>query len=249
MNIRFKPIFLAILLAISLFSCDKKTEEYVTDSAADYMPLSVGKYIIYRLDSTVFTQFGRTTEVHKYQVKHQVDAQIIDNLGRPAYRVFRFIRDSAGTQPWQANGSYAVTVLTNQVEVNDDNLRVIKLQLPFKDGFSWKGNHYLPSDPYGSIFNFSNDDNMADWDFTYQGPSSFSFNNNNYSNVFTVEQIDESFNVPIAVPTSYAALTRSVDRYSKGIGLVYRQFHIWEYQPNTTSKTGFGITMWMISHN
>ena len=179
MNLRFKPTSLAILIAISLFSCNKKTEEYVSETTADYLPLSAGKYIIYRLDSTIFTQFGRTTEVHKYQVKHQVDALITDNLGRPAYRVFRFIRDSAGTQPWQANGSYAVTLLNDQAEVNDDNLRVIKLHLPIKDGFTWKGNHYLPADPYGSIFNFSNDDNMADWDFTYQGPSSFSYNNNN----------------------------------------------------------------------
>ena len=249
MNIRFKPIFLAILLAFSLISCDKKTEEYTSDSIADYMPEAVGKYIIYRLDSTVFTQFGRTTEIHKYQVKHQVDALITDNLGRPAYRIFRYIRDSAGTQPWMANGSYSVTLLENLVEVNDDNLRVIKLQLPFKDGFSWKGNRYLPPDPYGALLNFSNDDNMASWDFTYEGPASFTYSGNTYSTVFTVEQIDESVNVPITSPTSYAALTRVVDRYSKGIGLVFRQFEIWEYQPNTTSKTGFGITMWMISHN
>ena len=249
MNIRFKPISLAILLAFSLIACDKKSEEYISETTADYMPLNVGKFIIYRLDSTVFTQFGRATEIHKYQVKHQVDALITDNLGRPAYRIFRYLRDSAGTQPWQASGSYSVTVSTDQVEVNDDNLRVIKLHLPFKDSYTWKGNHFLPADPYGPVFNFSNDDNMADWDFTYEGPASFSFRGNNYSDVFSVEQIDESFNVPITVPSSYASLTRSVDRYSKGIGLVYRQYEMWEYQPNTTSKTGFGITMWMISHN
>ena len=249
MNIRFKPLFLAIILAFSLYSCNKKTEEYISDSLTDYMPLAVGKFIIYRLDSTVFTQFGRTTEIHKYQVKHQVDALITDNLGRPAYRVFRYIRDSAGLQAWLPNGSYAITILDNKVEVTDDNLRVIKLQLPFRDAFSWKGNRYLPSDPYGSMFNFSNDDNMADWDFVYAGPSSFTYRSINYSDVYSVEQIDESFNVPITAPGSYAALTRSVDRYSKGIGLIFRQFEMWEYQPNTTSKTGFGITMWMTSHN
>ncbi len=249
MNIRFKPFLLAILLAFSLYSCTKKSEVYTSDAVVDYMPLAVGKFIIYRLDSTVFTQFGRVTEIHKYQVKHQVDALITDNLGRPAYRIFRFIRDSAGTQPWQANGSYSVTILSDKAEVNDDNLRVIKLQLPFKDGYSWKGNHYLSSDPYGSMFNFSNDDNMADWNFVYEGPSSFSYSNNNYTDVFSVEQMDESFNVPITIPTLYASRTRLVDRYSKGIGLIFRQFIIWEYQPNTTSITGFGITLWMTSHN
>lgn len=246
-----------IFLAVSsffIFSCNEK-EEFISEPLTAYMPLSPGKYIIYRLDSLVFTNFGRNTEIHKYQVKHQVDGLITDNQGRPAYRVYRYIRDSAGTQPWQSNGSYFVTLLDDQAEVSDDNLRVIRLHLPAKDGFSWKGNRYLPNDPYGPLYNFSNDDNMGDWDFFYNGaPASFTYLGNNYNNVFTVEHIDEAFNVPITNPTSYAARTKSVDKYSKGIGLVYREFEIWEYQPNTGGsggpyKTGFGITMWMIDRN
>lgn len=255
MRIISNPLLLILGICSSvLFSCNEK-EELVTEPLTDYIPLAAGKYITYRLDSLVFTNFGRTTEIHKYQVKHQVDALITDNLGRPSYRIFRFIRDSAGTGPWQPNGSYFITLLDNQAEVIDDNLRMIKMHLPLKNGFSWKGNRYLPTDPYGSLFNFSNDDNMADWDYYYDGdPSAFSYNGVNYTNVLSTEQIDESFNVPITSPSSYAARSRAVDRYSKGIGLVQREFEIWEYQPNPGGsggpyKTGFGITMWMIDHN
>ena len=124
---RFSSIHRLFLLAISslvFFSCNEK-EELTTASLNDYTSLAAGKYITYRLDSTVFTNFGRAIEVHKYQVKHQVDALITDNLGRPSYRVYRFIRDSAGLQPWQPNGTYFVTVLYDQLELIDDNLRVI----------------------------------------------------------------------------------------------------------------------------
>lgn len=255
MRLLFLPgLFLLASITSLLVSCNEK-EDFTSESLEEYLPMAVGKYITYRLDSLVFTNFGRNTEIHKYQVKHQVDALITDNLGRPAFRVFRYLRDSAGTQPWQANGTYMITILPDQAEIADDNLRVINLHLPLKNGFSWKGNRYLPTDPYGSLFNFSNDDNMADWDFYYDGnPASFSFGGQNYTNVYTVEQVDEAFNVPITSPTSYAAKSRAVDRYSKGIGLVYREFEIWEYQPNTGGsggpyKTGFGITMWMIDHN
>src|SRR6187397_1498439 len=96
-----------VLLAFAsslFFSCNEK-EDFTTEALADYMPLSVGKFITYRIDSMVFTNFGRSTEIHKYQVKHQVDALITDNLGRPTYRIFRFIRDTAGTQPWQPAGT------------------------------------------------------------------------------------------------------------------------------------------------
>jgi len=258
--------FLAAIVT-AFFSCNEK-EEFSTDKLEDYSPLVTGKYITYRLDSMVFTNFGRTTEIHKYQVKFIVDALITDNLGRPSYRIYRFIRDSVDAtswtpaQPWTNNGTFFITPLSDQLEVIEDNLRFIKLHLPIKDGFTWKGNKYLPSStcggasgPYCSLYNFSNDDNMSDWDFFYDGdPSSFSYKGINYSNVLTVEEADESLNVPITIPSAYAARSRAVEKYSKTIGLVYREYELWEYQPNTGNpagpyKTGFGITQWMIDHN
>lgn len=260
---RFMSINRLSLLAIAvsaLFSCNEK-EEFVSDKLTEYtIPLAAGKYITYRLDSMVFTNFGRNTEIHKYQVKHLIDAQITDNVGRPTYRVFVFIRDSAGLQPWQASdNTYYITPLADQVEVVENNLRFIKMHLPIRNGFSWKGNKYLPTDtcggPYCPVYKFSNDDNIQDWDYYYDGEaSSFSYRGINYSNVYSVEEVDEAFNVPITIPTAYAAKSRSVEKYSKNIGPVYREYELWEYQPNTGGtggpyKLGFGITMWMIDHN
>jgi hypothetical protein len=257
-NSLFRFSILAVAI-IALFSCNKK-EDYVTDKLNDYIPLTSGKYITYRLDSMVFTTFGRVTEIHKYQVKHIIDAQITDNIGRPSYRVNVYIRDSAGLQPWQSAGNtYFITPLTNQVEVIENNLRFIKLHAPVKDAYTWKGNAYLPSDtcggPYCPLYKFSNDDDIQNWDFRYDGnSSSFSYRGINYSNVISIEEANEALNVPIVVPTSYASKTRSVEKYAKNTGLVYREYELWEYQPNTGNpagpfKTGFGITMWMIDHN
>jgi len=238
-----------------LYSCNEK-EEFITESLADYIPTTTGKYITYRVDSLVFTNFGRNSEIRKYQVMHVIDSQLTDNAGRTIYRVFRYIRDSAGTQSWQpmVNKNYSITPLFDQVETDEDNLRVIKLHLPLKDGNNWKGNIYLPNNPY-QLYNFSNDDNMSDWDFFIDGGlSSFSYRGQTYNDVLTVEQADEIINVPITDPNSYAAKTRSVEKYSKTIGLVYREHELWEYQPNPGGsggpyKTGFGVTMWMIDHN
>ncbi len=248
---------LSLLASITFcfFSCAKETEEFQTEPLSDYVPLVAGKSITYRVDSTIFSNFGRNTEIHKYQIRHDVDAEITDNLGRPSYRVFRFLRDSAGTQPWQPAGSYFITPLADQIELIEDNLRVIKLRIPIQDGNSWKGNKYLPLDPYGPLFNFSNDDNMEDWDFHFDGgTTTFSYDGHDYTDVYSIEQADEAYNVPITDPDSYAAKTRSVEKYSKQIGLVYRDYELWEYQPNTGGtggpySTGFGIKMWMIDHN
>ncbi len=256
---RLQSITRLSLLAISvtsLFSCTDKKEEFITDNIADYnMRLTPGKYITYRLDSLVFTNFGRTTETHRYQVKDQVDALITDNLGRPSYRVFRYLRDSLGTTPWQPSGTYLITVLPDQIEVIEDNLRFIKMHMPLKDGFSWKGNKYFPNEPYYPSYPFSNDVSMQEWDFYYDGESSnFSYRGNNYTDVYSVEQANEVFNVPITSPTSYALKSKAVEKYAKNIGLVYREYEIWDYQPNTSGSggpffTGFGIRKWMIDHN
>lgn len=219
------------------------------------MPLTTGKYITYRLDSTVFTNVGRNEEIHRYQVKHVVDAQIPDNLGRLSFRIIRYLRDSAGTQPWVPNGAYYITPLTDQAEVIEDNLRFIKLHTPFLLKMDWKGNRYISSNPYSLLYTFSNDDNMNDWDYKYDKfDQTTSIGGQTVQNVYTVSQVDEAINAPVADPRAYGARNYSVEKYAKNIGLVSRDYILWEYQPNTGGigggyKVGFGIKMWMIDHN
>jgi hypothetical protein len=252
---KFTRNFTAVVLLFSFISCKKETEEFQTEALAEYLPLAVGKYITYRIDSTVFTNLGRNEEVHKYQVRHVVDAEVTDNLGRPSFRIFRYLRDSAGTQPWTPNGTYFITPLTDQVEVIEDNLRFIKLHLPLKLNVDWKGNKYLSSDPYASLYSFSNDDNMNDWDYEYdQFDPSITIGSQTVNDVYTVFHIDEALNAPVTDTRSYGARTLSVEQYAKNIGLVSRDYIIWEYQPNTGGagggyKVGFGIKMWMLDHN
>jgi hypothetical protein len=248
-----KFYLLSFLLACGLLSCSKK-EELNTELISEYYPLQPGKYITYRLDSLVFVNFERDVEIHRYQVKHVVDAQIPDGEGRPSYRIFRYLRDSAGTQDWSFNGSYFITPLTDQVEVIEDNLRFVRMHMPIREGYSWKGNKYLATDPYSSMYDFSNDDDIRNWDYYYDiFEPSFTYMGYDYQDVWTVEQEDDLFNVPINDVTSYAFRTRAVDKYAKGIGPVYREYELWEYQPNLSGPSpyyaGFGIRMWMIDHN
>lgn len=243
------------LILVGLFSCSDKSEPFVTEPLSDYLPLQTGKYITYRLDSLVFTSFGANVETHRYQVKHVVDQQITDNLGRPSWRVYMYISDSTGTEPWNAHGSYMVTPVNDQVEVIEDNLRFIKLHTPMRSGFEWPGNSFLPTNPY-SGYDFSNDDDMTspDWNYSYESfEPSTSYRDQVYEDVWTVEQFNEANNIPLTMPTNYGFKTEAMEKYAKNIGLVYRKYIFWEYQPNPSGanpyNTGFGVTMWMVDHN
>jgi hypothetical protein len=243
---------LFVALAMAVFSCSGEKEDYVAaEPVSDYLPLQVGKYITYRVDSIVPNPFNTELETHSYQVKHVVDAEMTDNLGRPSYRVFRYHNDITASGPWVPEGAYFITPLTNQVEVVENNLRIIKLRDPMREGFSWRGNSYLPPDPFP--YNFSVDNSVGSWDYTYDlfEPSA-TINGETYNDVWTVEQINEAKSDPALYPHEYANRIRSVEKYSKNIGLVYRQLILWEYETAATifpAYTGFGITMWMIDHN
>lgn len=244
---------LAALLLFSFFSCSEKKEEFLTESLMDYLPLQPGKYITYRIDSLALTDFGKSLETRSYEVKHIVDSEIKDNLGRPSYRIYRYLRNADGTGEWSNNGAYFITPLFDQVEVIEDNLRFIKLHAPLREGNSWKGNSYLHLDPYEgqkfTLFGY-----MKNWEYNYDSfAPTFEHADQEYTDVWTVEEEDYGENFPVTDPARAGGKIRAVEKYAKGIGLVYREYMIVEYEPNTTGPDpyyrGFGLTMWMIDHN
>ena len=133
---KFAYLVLAFMAFLAV-SCSKSTEIYPSATIEDFAPMQIGKYITYRLDSTVTTNFGVAFEVHTYEVKFLVDAQITDNLGRPAYRIFRYIRNNPG-QAWLPDNTFTATNTGTSFEFVENNLRYIKLkyvQPQHPDGF------------------------------------------------------------------------------------------------------------------
>jgi hypothetical protein len=205
-NYTFFGLLVLVIISSFLYSCTSKVENFSTDNVKDYIPLSTGKYITYRMDSTVFTVFGTVTEVHSYQVKYQIDLPIKDNEGRDAYRVFRYRRDLAGTQPWEPFGSLLVTPVDNQMQVTEDNLRYIKLQMPIRQDYTWAGNAYLPNSPFTNLHQFNNDDFMQFWNYTYTSvDGQFVYNNQTVPNVATVLHIDERIKLDTVFANNNAA--------------------------------------------
>jgi hypothetical protein len=258
---RFMKFILPIIAIFTLVACDKTTtEEYDTEELTQMLPTVEGKYITYRVDSVVFSNFGTVIQTHKYQIRQEIDTLITDNLGRPSYRVICYLRDEAGLEPWVPTSTYFITHLDKQVEVIENNLRVIRLRQPFRINFNWKGNKYLSEQPYHPRFQISIDDFMNTWDFTYDNfEASTTIGTQTVDNVYTVFCIDESLNnapsgvPPVADPGAYGNKTFSLDKYARGLGLVYRDYSLWEYQPPSNGEpgkySGFAVKMWMIDHN
>jgi hypothetical protein len=241
-----KYLIIAVALA-SLWSCKKK-DSFTSAPISDYYPLSVGKYITYDMDSTVLLPFASNFIIHHYQAKDSVSAQITDNLGRPAFRILRFIRTDA-TQPWTPNNTFMAVSADSILEFTEDNHRFLKLVLPIVNDFSWNGNRYLTSTPYGDDWA---SDFMADWQYVYQDVATpQTIGTTNFDNTITVFERADSTGLPIVPGVSlYAEQTNSIEKYAKGVGLVYKDFFHMEYQGGgTISLKGFGVRLTIIDHN
>lgn len=240
---------LALLLITLLTACTKENELFTTASLSDYFPLQVGKYITYNLDSTVYINFGQKDTIIKYQVKDSIETQITDNLSRPAYRIVRYIRKDA-SQVWTPNNTFMATPTTTSIEFVENNLRFQKLKLPIKDGYTWKGNSFIDTYSLNSTTKY-----LDDWDYTYDSVNvPLTIGGIPFASTVKVNQRDEFLGQDPALPnTQYAERNYSVEKYAKGIGLVYKEFLHWEFQGMQPGRpaffTGYGIKLTITGHN
>lgn len=240
--------FIFILFFIP--SCKKENDNFTSTAVTDYYPLEIGKYITYDLDSTVYyINFGQQANVNHYQVQDRVDARISDNQGRLAYRILRFIRQDA-SQQWVPNNTFMVVPTANSIEYIENNLRYLKLEQPVKQDFTWKGNSFI--DTYS---NYTDVKYLEDWDYIYDSVNvPLIINSINFDSTIKVFERDEFLGQdPSIQGTQYAEKNYSVEKYGKGIGLIYRDFLHWEYQGTQPGRpayyVGYGVKLSIIDHN
>jgi hypothetical protein len=239
-------IYLFLFLLLFSTSCKEKTEVLDSDPIEKYFPLAVGKYITYRLDSTVFLPFGTSSVIRSYQVKYVNEAEIIDNIGRKAFRIIRYIRKDSG-QSWQADATYMALNDGKRAEFVENNLRFIKLSLPIRQSWSWKGNAYI--DTYSL---YTDLDYLDGWEYQFDSVGQpATVGGINFSETVVVKQRDEVLG-DTSDPRSYAEINLGIEKYAAGIGLIYRKFYHSEYQPNDGgyyTDDSYGVEYTIIDHN
>jgi hypothetical protein len=189
-----RALLIGTILLVTVAGCKRQVETYTAEALTEYMPLHIGYTTIYRLDSTVFVNAGRTKELHSYLEKNIVAAELTDNLGRRSFRVDRYIKDLAGADAWRAAGTYLITPLRNSIEIVENNMRTVRLSQPIQEGSTWHGFQYLPNDPYGPTYGFDIDNNINSWESVYENTNdTFTYNQQALTNVLKVVHVDEKF--------------------------------------------------------
>jgi hypothetical protein len=253
-----RPIFIIVIFFSLLFAACKKTDNSALEPVSDYFPLTIGKYITYDVDSTVpiYQTTALVLDSFHYQIQYIVDGVVYDNLNRLGYHITcNFRLDSSYL--WVPYHTAMAVNTGSTIEFSQDNQKYIKLVEPIQQDFSWNGNAYLYTDNTDSLQYLQN------WNYTYDSLN-FPITLNSLTIDSTIKVAETNQQVGVqdhtdlidGYDTLYSTNTYSVEKYAKGIGLVYRDFFYNIYQPADRSQpfgafgyTGYGLTLKMIDHN
>jgi hypothetical protein len=239
-----------VLFVVLIIGCGKESETLNVTPLSQYYPLQVGKTYLYRLDSTLPASFGSSLVIKSYQAKDSIESTFNDNSGRLSYRIYRFVRDTAGLRPWQFAATYVATPTNKTVEYVDNNLRFIKLTAPVTESFSWKGNSFIDTKSLNTPVSY-----LDEWEYQYQDVSQpFTVFNKSYDSTVTVLQQDETTpNGPFNPALEVQIRTLGLEVYAKNVGLVYKEFLYWNWQKNPGPPKfidgSYGVKLRLISHN
>lgn len=237
-------ILFATLLTLVYVSC-KKADEVPAPlgPTSEYFPLERGKYVIYNVDSTRWDDTFCVVVKRAYQIMHTVADTFTDDKGRLSYRINTRIRRKV-TDPWVVQDVIYATNTGANLEVVYANLRFIKLAFPIVHGYAWKGNSLIPSDDPDFAY-------FGNWDYTYNKVNElYSTGEVEYKNTVEVSHVDKATNSPDVFPNAPASRTFSREVYASGVGMVFREYIHWTYDPQTTKcRKGTGVVMRAVDHN
>ena len=209
--------FLFVLLA----GCEKEPNISI-DLKEDYYPLEVSKTWIYEVDSLKFSPLfiGGKDSVH-WELKEEVASVFKDDAGRDVYRIERYLRKNENDSWKPAKVFFAINE-NNKAELQENNVKFIKLVFPPKEGKTWNGNALI-----------SNNDTLEyfqDWEYEYtEVDVPASINGQSFANTLTVLEVDDE---------NLLEKRYSTAQYARGVGLIYReQYNLRIVDSNIPSPT------------
>ncbi len=245
----FFLFFWFIIAGISIVSCTKESAHVSFPALADYYPLEIGKVFVYRLDSSLIPFSGSQLEIKSYHAKDSIADTIRDNQNRLSYTIYRYVTDTLESEPWQPIITYYITPSVNTIEVVDENnLRFIKLKEPIRNDFTWTGNTYIDTRSATSPYQY-----MDGWNYIYQNIGMpYTLLNKTFDSTITVLQQDETSPPGPFDPNNYQQRNYSVEIYAKEIGLIYKEFVHWTWQPTPPpprfDNDSYGIKLSLIDY-
>lgn len=206
-----KHILFILVFAMSIVSCRNKTDNSVRLIGKEYYNNKIGSWIIYRVDSIVFSDFNTVNQkidTFNYQVKEILTEKFLNSSGKETNRIERFKR-LQDTLPWDILNVWTSNLSDKGLEKVEENIRFSKMSFPITENKVWPGNQYNTLPP---------------WDYTYRGVDKpQTLNGYTFDHTVTVIQKDSTEN-------NFIEQRFAREIYAKDVGMVYKQIDTLEIQ-------------------
>lgn len=199
MRIRSLRSFIGIALVGLTSGCVRESGEAVPDETRlghDFFPLETGRFIEYDVVETQFSITG--PPVTKWsQLREVIGTASTKASGALTYRLERFRRDT-DAQPWRLDSVWTARREEDRAVRMEGNVSFVNLVFPTREGLRWNGN--VLNDRGANEFHMRRFDEPA----TLSGQP--------YPRTLEVVQREDS---------SLVSLQRRLERYARGVGLIY----------------------------
>lgn len=254
MKITHALSFLIFVLGITtFFSCSEGGvyEEPKEIKGYDYYPLEIGKYIVYRMDSVVYTQ-NEASQIHRDTTSSYLKEVIVDTLrdneNKLLYRIERYYRNDTNTS-WDIYDVVTEGLYPNQAIRTEDNRRFVKLAFPLDESTIWDGNQFFNE----TDTVFVKDQSLVMFD----GWNEYYVDNIDQQEIIGDYIFDSVATIVNAISTDNLIQYRTAfEKYAKNIGLVYREVKILDTQTidqlspwEEKAEKGFILRQTIIDHN
>lgn len=203
-----------------LSSCSKDDSlQPVLMNHYDYAPLRVGQSLIYAVDSIVYNDFTFPVSIDtfRYFVKNSIKEKTLDSEGRVNFRVSRYILTKADSV-WRFDRFFSITKTKDELIKMDENIPIVNLVFPIKQGEEWNGNAYN-----------SRVELLFEYKYVHQADR---INQHSFDSTILVIQkkkknlLEDEF---------------STEKYATGLGMVQKQEHFLKTNFNGEIQSGYKL--------
>lgn len=219
-NILLAFALLAFMVAFS--SCEDKYI-VIEDKALgyDYYPVEVGNFWIYKIDSTVVVRNGGQKELLETSsfVKEEIISSFLNEQGDTSYVIQRSASESLN-ESFRSTDIWKIEKTSSNVSRFEENLQFIKLVFPISVGDTWDGN--LFDQRIEVVVAQQKMEPYLEWSYSVDSLNSIeTINGEEYNDVLKVTQANYENDIEQRL---------SYEKYSPGIGMIYREMSILDHQ-------------------
>ena len=192
-----RPYYILTILAVVLLAsaCKRHVGEPL-DLKQEFFPTEVGSWIEYDVVDIVHTT---QSDTFLYQIREVVTSDFIDDEGRLAHRIERFVRADS-TESWQIKDVWSTVRTSVRAEKVEEDIRYIKMTFPVEYFESWNGNAF---------------NDLQEWTYFYEAiDEPKTVNGFDFDSTVVVVQRDN---------LNFVEYEKAHEVFAKNIGLVYKR--------------------------